>query len=500
VGADIGTTGCRVCVYGARGDLAVSVNTDYALLTPRPGWVEQSPEEIYAAFRLTVRNAIAKLPHSPHRIRSITLSSVLHSIFPVSRAGEPIHPMLTWADSRAEPYVDQIRLRLDAAALYARTGCPLHPMYPLAKLLWFRHDRPEIFAAAHRFISIKEFVVHRLTGRAAVDRSLASGTGFFDLRQRRWDVEALDSVGVGVDRLSPVYSTTHLITDWSAEALGLPKDTPLVLGAGDGPLSTLGAGGVGSHQFTATIGTSGAVRRCVPTPLTDATARNWCYNLTDDVWVVGGAINNGGLALRWFRDTFAPDDSYETLVREAATVDAGSGGLIFLPFLTGDRAPYWNSRSRGVFFGLTLNHTRAHLARATLEGVLYAMYSVFAALRRLGAGDDDSGVEILASGSFTRSSAWVQMMADVFGHPIIVPGSADASAFGAAALGMVATGDLESIGAIGRIMTAPLAVLQPDRARHATYQELFGLYERLYRNLVDPFDAIAGIQQRLGEA
>ena len=312
--------------------------------------------------------------------------------------------MLTWADSRAEPYIAQLRSRLDTSALYARTGCPLHPMYPLAKLLWFRHDRPEIFAAAHRFVSIKEFVVQRLTGTAAVDRSLASGTGFYDLHQRRWDMEALAAAGIGVDHLSPVYSTTHAITDWAAEELGLPMGTPLVLGAGDGPLSTLGAGAVGPGQYTVTIGTSGAVRRCVPAPLTDAASRNWCYNLTDDVWVVGGAINNGGLALQWFRDTFAPDATYETIVSEAASIDAGSGGLIFLPFLTGDRAPYWNSRSRGVFFGLTLNHTRAHLARATLEGVLYSMYSIFAPLSKLGAGAGDSDVQILASGSRSRSS------------------------------------------------------------------------------------------------
>jgi len=458
--------------------------------------VEQNAEEIYAAFRSTVRQALSKV-HSVQRIRSITLSAALHGIFPVSRAIEPLHSMLTWADSRAEPYLDRLRSQLDVAALYARTGCPLHPMYPLAKLLWFRHERPEIFAAAHRFISIKEFIVQRLTGQAAVDRSVASGTGFFDVHEDRWDAAALGAAGVTLDRLSPVYSTTHAIADWAAGELGLSQGTALVLGAGDGPLSTLGAGAVGSNQYTATIGTSGAVRRCVPAPQTDPVARNWCYNLTDDTWVVGGAINNGGLALQWFRDTFAPDASYETLVSGAAAVETGSGGLIFLPFLTGDRAPYWNSRSRGVFFGVTLNHTRGHFARATLEGVLYAMYSVFAALRTLPVESGGNTLQILASGSFTRSPAWVQMMADVFGHSISVPGTSDASALGAAVLGMVATGDLESIARIDRLVGAPVAVFQPDRGRHGMYQELFGLYETVYRNLIGPFDRISSLQKRL---
>lgn len=493
IGADIGTTGCRVCVYDAGGVPVASASADYALNTPRPGWVEQDPEEMCAAFVRTVREAVAKVPE-PQRIRSLTLSSVLHGIFPVSADGRPLHPMLTWADSRAEPFLDELRSRLDTAALYARTGCPLHPMYPLAKLLWFHHERPEIALAAHRFISIKELIIQRLTGAAAVDRSVASGTGFYESGRGRWDAEALGVVGVRVDQLSPVCSTTHVMTNWDAGALGLPQGTALVLGAGDGPLATLGSGVVGPNQYAATIGTSGAIRRLVPAPFTDPVSRNWCYNLVDGVWVAGGAINNGGLALQWFRDTFAPDLSYEAIVQEAARVPAGSGGLIFLPFLTGDRSPHWNSRSRGVFFGLTLNHSRAHLARATLEGVLYAMYSIWLPLSggRRDAGERE--VEIAASGSFTRSSAWVQMMADVFGHPIAVSGVADASAFGAAALGMVATGDLESVHAIGRLIPAPLAVCQPDPSRHRTYEELFRLYERLYQNLTGAFDDIAAFQ------
>jgi gluconokinase len=403
--------------------------------------------------------------------------------------------MLTWADSRAEPFLDHLRSRLDTDALYARTGCPLHPMYPLAKLLWFRRERPEIFSAAHRFISIKELIVQRLTGTAVVDRSLASGTGFYDLREGRWDTEALDAIGVRVDQLSPVYSTTHVIADWSADMLGLSPGTALVLGAGDGPLSTLGAGAVGPSQYTATIGTSGAIRRCTPAPpFTDPASRNWCYNLVDDVWVVGGAINNGGLALHWFRDTFAPGASYEDIVQEAAAIPAGSGGLIFLPFLTGDRSPHWNSRSRGVFFGLALNHSRAHLARAVLEGVLYAMYSIFSPLSRVPLEDDVRGVEVVASGSFTRSSAWVQMMADVFGHPIAVSGVPDTTAFGAAVLGMVATGDLESVHAVGRLMPVPLSVFQPDASRRRTYGELFAIYERVYQSLLVAFDDIARFQ------
>src|SRR5207237_5389744 len=180
------------------------------------------------------------------------------------------------------------------------------------------------------------------------------------------------------------------------------------------------------------------------------------------------AVNNGAPAVHWIPGPFAPDGSCRTLATHAGAIEAGAGGLVFLPVLTGDRAPYWNSRARGVFFGVTLNHTRGHFVRATLEGVLYAMYSVFAALRMLPIESGGDILQILASGSFTRSPAWVQMMADVFGHSIIVPSTSDASALGAAVLGMVATGDLESIERIDRLLAAPVAVFQPDRGRHGT--------------------------------
>jgi gluconokinase len=506
-GLDIGTTGCRVSFFRADGTPLASAHAEYPLDVPRVGWAEQDPELIFTTLRRVFAEALAALPAPATAVRALTFSSVLHSIFPVNERGEPLHPMLTFADTRAQGVLGALAEAVDTDALYRRTGCPLHPMYPLAKILWFRHERPELFRAAAKFVSIKEYVLHRLTGEWLVDASLASGSGLFDNRRLDWDSEALAAVGITPDRLSAIRPTTHVVTRWASDAFGMPPEVPLVLGAGDGMLSTLGAGAVGKGQYTAMIGTSGAVRLCVDAPLTDPKSRNWCYNLCDDLWIVGGAINNGGLAFRWARDKFAANeqhvaeklnlDTYEVLSRYAEQKPAGSDGLVFLPFLTGERSPHWNANARGVLFGLNLNHGKRHLMRATLEGILYSMYSVFRSLRDLAG--DDAAVEIRSSGSFSRSNVWVQMMADVFGHPIVLPGPPEGSAFGAAALGMIATGRLGRPDDVRKIVGAPKAIARPNATHHERYQKLYGIYERVYRNLLDEFDEIARLQRELAE-
>lgn len=506
-GVDVGTTGCRVAFYGADGSDVASASAEYPLESPRIGWAEQDPELIASTLRRVFAEGLAKLEYPPSHVRAVTFSSVLHSIFPVNERGEPMHRMLTFADTRAQAVLPEIRASVDVDALYRRTGCPLHPMYPLAKILWFRRERPELFRTASKFVSIKEYLLHQLTGQWMVDASLASGTGLCNLSRLQWDDEALRLLELPPSKLSPIFPTTHVVSRWNGHLFGLPSDVPLVLGAGDGMLSTLGAGAVGPGQYTAMIGTSGAVRLCVNAPMTDPLSKNFCYNLADGLWVAGGAINNGGLAFRWARDKFARTeqqvaerlnlDTYEVLSRYAEQKPAGSDGLVFLPFLTGERSPHWNANARGVLFGLNIHHGKRHLMRATLEGILYSMYSVFRSLRQLAA--DDAPVEIRSSGSFARSNVWVQMMADVFGHPIVPPGPPEGSAFGAAALGMVATGRLARPVDVRTITGKPKATVMPVAEHHERYRKLFAIYERVYRNLVDEFDEIARLQREFSE-
>jgi gluconokinase len=285
-----------------------------------------------------------------------------------------------------------------------------------------------------------------------------------------------------------------------AEAMGLDPNTPMVVGATDGVLANLGVGAIAPHQIAITIGTSSAVRSVVPKPLTDEKGRTFCYALTEDRWVIGGPSNNGGILLRWMRDTFCQSeveqakqqgiDPYDLMIDAALQIPAGAEGLICLPFFSGERAPYWNPEARGVFFGVALHHTKAHFTRAVMESILFAVYSISLALRDLAG----TAQEIRASGGFARSQPWRQMMSDIFGYDVLIPEVYESSAFGAAVLGMYAVGaiaqldDVETFIRIGDRHT-------PNLDLSKTYQHLFSIYERIYYNTQSEFKALAEFQR-----
>ena len=503
MGVDIGTTGVRAVVYRPDGAALANQSIEYPLHTPEAGWAEQDPEEIYQATLTVIRRAVqqAKLPAKD--ITGLCFSSVFHSLIPVDESGAALHPMLIWADSRSQRYTEKIKAEHDGQAIYAKTACPPHPMYPFYKILWIKHELPAVFARTAKFISIKEYLFYRLLGKYIVDKSIASGTGLYNVHTLQWDADLLSILGIDEARLSEVKPTTHIertLKPDIAAMLGLDPLTAIVLGAGDGILSNVGAGAVKPGQVTAMIGTSGAVRVITDKPQIDEQRRTWCYNLTDEHWVLGGAINNGGIAFRWLRDKFGGSemdvagnlglDAYELLSRYAERVPAGSDGLILLPFFSGERAPYWNANTRAAFFGLNLNHGKPHMIRATLEGVIYSMFSVFTALEAFAG----SASEVRVSGSFTRSNLWVQIMADVFGRTISVPGEPQGSAFGAAALGMYALGLFKDIQEIGQLVPI-VQRYYPNEANHQRYSQLFALYERIYWNLQREFADIVEIQR-----
>ena len=504
MGIDIGTTGCRAVIYRQDGTVAANHSVEYPLYTPQAAWAEQDPEEIFQAVLQVTKSATFTARAIGQAISGICFSAVMHSLMPVDASGKPLARMLIWADSRSQLYTEKLRTEQDVNAIYQKTGCPMHPMYPLSKILWFKHEQPAIFARTAKLIGIKEYILNRLTGKYVIDKSLASATAIYNIHKQEWDADLLDILGISESLLPEVKPTTHIeygLKPEMAEALGLATDIPLVLGASDGVLSTLGSGTVNPGQVTAMIGTSGAVRVVTDKPRSDEKKRTWCYNLTEDKWVLGGALSNGGIAFRWARDKFANTeqrvaeklglDTYEILSRYAEQKPPGSDGLIMLPFFSGERAPYYNANARGVLFGLNLNHGKRHLVRATLEGIIYRMYSILKSLEEV----SGNVTEIRASGSFTRSSLWVQIMADVFGQVINVPGEPEGSAFGAAILGMYALdiiGDIKEVNNFINIKER----YQPNMENNARYQELYAIYERIYWNLQNEFEAIADIQRR----
>ncbi len=499
---DIGTTSAKALIIDTHGRIKASAAVHYPLHHAANGRAEQDPYEILRAATEAARQAVQQSQLKPAEVHCLSFSSAMHSLIALDRAGEPLTPCITWADNRAAAYVRTLRDAGEAEEIYRATGTPIHPMSPLLKLIWMREQAAEIFNQAYKFVGIKEFVISRWCGSYVVDESIASATGLYSLYDRQWHLPSLQLVGLDAERLAHLVPTTHtlpgLIPQW-ADQLGLAPHTPVVVGASDGVLANVGVGAMGQGNYAVTIGTSGAVRTVVDKPITDELGRTFCYVLTEDRWVVGGAINNGGILLRWVRDELATkeameaaqvgEDPYDRLLSLAAEVPPGSQGLIVLPLFTGERAPYWNADVRGVFFGLSLSHGKKHMIRAVLEGICYAMRSVADAV----AATAGKPAQLRASGGFARSPLWRQMLADCIGAPLAVPNTIESSAVGAAALGLFVTGQLPSLNIAQDWVRTDHQHL-PDPAHKQTYDELFALYQELYPRLVEPFARITQFQ------
>lgn len=503
VGVDIGTTSVKAVVYDRAGAVCGHHSIGYPLHSPAPSIAEQDPEEIFTATVRAIAGAVAAAGAAPRMVAGVSFSAAMHSVIAVNADGQPLTPSITWADNRATPWAERLRSEMDGRSIYLRTGTPIHPMSPLAKLLWLRHERPGVFARAARFIGIKEYVFFRLFGRHLVDLSIASAMGMLNLEALEWDQGALEVAGIGPERLSTLVPTTEHVAglprDVAAD-MGLAAGTPFIVGANDGVLSNLGVDAVRPGDVAVTIGTSGAMRAVVGRPLTDPQERTFCYHLTNDHWVVGGPINNGGIVFRWVRDEFAAAetetakrlgiDPYDVLTRIAARVPPGSAGLIFHPFLAGERAPWWNPRLRGSFFGLAMHHHKEHMVRAVLEGVIFSLHSILGAVEAL---IGPTSV-IRATGGFARSELWRQMLADVFDREVVVPESFESSCLGAAVLGMVATGMAPSLDVVSGMVGATHRHC-PIPAHVATYDRLKPIFMSLPAKLADEYAAIAAYQE-----
>ena len=507
IGVDIGTTGVRAVAYEADGRSQGSTSREYRLLTPKPGWAEQEPAEIVTAIEDTLRELVSVLAQAKRRPDGLALSSVFHSFLAMDRQMRPVSNLMTWADTRSQQMLPEMKQRgLEFLPVYRRVGCPVHPMYPFVKIAWLLKQHPEIAGNATRFGSIKDYVFMLLTDEWVMDRSIASGSGLYNLWKLEWDQELVRFLGIADDSLPRVVSTTYsrALSKEAARRTGLPQGIPVVIGAGDGVLVNVGIGAVQPGYMSATIGTSGAVRMLSDRPRTDEKGRTWCYNLTDKVWVLGGAINNGGIILRWMRDNFGEAerleaaklgiDPYDLLIQAAAKVSPGSDGLILLPFLLGERAPNWNADARGVLFGLTLRHGRDHLLRAALDAVCFRMNSILLALEQVAG----AAREIRVSGSFTRSEFWLQMLADVFGRTVNLPHINEGAAFGAAVLGFISAGVLHDISDTAELIGVARS-FRPQPAATATYQRLYQIYEQVYWSLQQAFAAISAYQSEQPE-
>lgn len=504
IGVDIGTTSTKSVLFSTDGSVIASHGIEYPLYSPTPETAEQDPEEIFRAVINTIKETVRLSSVQPSDILCVSFSSAMHSIIAVDEKGNPLTGCITWADNRSASWAEKIKNDMNGHEIYLRTGTPIHPMSPLSKLVWLQNEQAELFAKSYKFISIKEYVFYKLYKEYVIDYSIASATGMFNLKSLKWDEEALHVAGITDEKLSKLVPTTHSLTGLDeelAKEMNVLVSTPFVVGASDGVLSNLGVNAIDPGVVAVTIGTSGAIRAVTNRPVTDPKGRIFCYALTEDHWVIGGPVNNGGMIFRWARDQLGTSeielakrlgkDPYEVLTEIAAKVNPGSDGLLFHPYLAGERAPLWNANARGSFFGLGLHHKKEHLIRAVLEGVIYNLYTVLLALKEL-IGEPK---KIQATGGFARSELWRQMMADIFHQDVYVPESFESSCLGAAILGLYSLGEIDTLSVVSEMVGADFHH-EPNMESVEKYKDLTPIYIRLSRQLEEEYESIAAYQKK----
>ncbi|MDB9529265.1 gluconokinase [Oscillatoria sp. CS-180] len=503
IGVDIGTTSTKSVLFAKSGEVVHKSAVPYPLLSPTHATAEQDPKAIFSAVIKTLRDVVSRI--EPAQVLCLSFSAAMHSLILMDEQHRPLTQSITWADNRSAKWSTKLKNSEQGQRIYRRTGTPIHPMSPLVKMLWLRNEHPELFEQAARFISIKEYVFYQLFEQYVVDHSIASATGLLNLQALDWDSEALEIAGVSPKQLSTLVPTTHICQTMRtscADTIGLPADLPVVIGASDGVLANLGVGAIQPGVVATTVGTSGAVRAVVDQPKTDPDGVLFCYVLTQDHWVIGGAINNGGIALRWIRDQLADAeidtakllgrDPYDMLTAIANTIRPGAEGLIFHPYLSGERSPLWDANAKASFVGLGMHHNKAHMIRAVLEGVVYNLYLVLETLQDT-IGEANS---IRAAGGFARSKLWRQMLADVFNREVMVPESYESSCFGAAILGLLALGEIDSLD-VASDMIGTTYQHRPIAQNVQVYQRIIPIYQRLLEKLQPEYAILAQLQNEL---
>ena len=443
VGLDAGTTGVKVVAFGIGSPWQRAAVREYPLLEPDATEHVQDPDAIVSAASSALAECVAAVEGT--EVVGISVGTGMHGLMALDADRCPLTPLITWADGRALDEARSLHRSGEAAGLHRTTGVPAHPMTPLTKLMWFARHDPGTWAEARWWVGLKEYVLLWLTGTLATEVSSASGTGMLDMSTGTWSERALDLCGVDPDRLPEILPTTATLALAPATArdAGLPAGTPVVVGAADGPLGNLGTGATGPGVAGLSLGTSGAVRMCVGEPRVDAGGALFCYALTGSHWVVGGATSNGAGVVRWVAASLVPDrvaasepgGADEAVLDLAANAPPGSEGLVMLPYLLPERAPLWEPELPGAYVGLRRHHTRAHLARAAIEGVCLQMRLILDVLDGL-----EPVTSVRATGGAFRSPLWREVMAAMLGRPMAVAEGAEGTALGAAALGLVALG------------------------------------------------------------
>lgn len=492
LGLDIGTGGSRALLVDHTGRVHHAVTEPHhEMQMPRPLWAEQHPDDWWRASQIAIRSVLREANIDGSAIAGIGLTGQMHGLVMLDDKGAVIRPALIWCDQRSQKQVDAVNARVGAETVLRCTANPMLTGFTAPKLLWVRDHEPENFAALRHILLPKDYIRFKLTGKLATDVSDASGTSLFDVVNRKWSDELVAALGLNPAILPRAYESSDItgwVTETASQATGLAAATPVVAGAGDQAASAIGNGIVRSGTVSCTIGTSGVVFAYLEKPAYDPAGRvhTFCHAIPG-VWHVMGVTQGAGLSLQWFRNRLAPDCQYDDLTAEATLSPPGANGLLWLPYLMGERTPHLDAEARAAWVGLTARHRRADMVRSVLEGVCYSQKDGLEIVASLGARPS----VVRLSGGGAKSPFWHQLFADIFDCPVATLATQEGSAYGAALLALVGTGEASSAVEICDIAIREVDSKDAEIAAAVPYRKRYDAYRALYPALRSTFQTLS---------
>jgi xylulokinase len=500
---DLGTSGNKATLFSLDGKMGASALYEYPVSYPGTGWVEQNPDDFWKAVCLSTRQLLEKARLSGVDVAAVCFSGQMMGCLLVDAEGRPLRPMIIWADTRAGAQESEMEKKLGMDYVYRTTGHRISASYSAAKLLWVRDNEPEVYKRTYKMLHAKDYVVLKLTGKFVTDYSDASGTNLFNLVEKVWDRNILDTLGIVPDLLPdprPSTDSAGGITAEAARETGLLEGTPVIVGGGDGSCACVGAGVVAEGSAYNVLGSSSWISLASTAPVYDPDKRTFTWvHLDPALYTPCGTMQAAGYSYNWYKNTLCGGEiaeaaksggnPYRLIDDGAFKSPPGAGGLLYLPYLLGERSPRWNHEARGAFVGLSVTTGKGDVSRAVLEGVGFNLRIILQILER-GAAEGGIGKVIMIGGG-AKGAVWLQILADIWQKPLVVPVyTEEATSLGAAVCGGVGIGAFRDFSVIHQF-NAPVKTILPHGELAPVYEELFGIFNQTYDSMIDVYHRLA---------
>ena len=498
LGIDIGTSACKVAILDLQGNVISQATKEYRVYYPASGFVEQNPNEWWESVCAAIKESIMSSKIDAGQIAGIGIDGQSWSVIPINKKGDVLNNTPIWMDTRAADICKETVNRLGADRIFGLSGNSFEPTYSTPKILWFKKNMPDVYNSTYKFLQSNSFIAFKLTGQISQDLSQGYGIHSFNMNEGKWEDSFCEELGFDREKLPEIYQCHHVIGEVTGEAAaqtGLVKGVPVVAGGLDASCGTLGAGVIKVGQTQEQGGQAGGMSICLNSSIGHPKLI-LSFHVVPKLWLLQGGTVGGGGAIKWFKQELGAVEEMEARARgsnpfkvmdeEAEKIPVGSEGLIFLPYMAGERSPLWDKNAKGVFFGLGYNKTRAHMIRAVMEGCAFALQHNMKTAEEIGVGVE----ELVAMGGAANSRLWTQIKADITGKTIRVPTSDTATTLGAAILAGVGTGLYKSFEQAVRDTIVITRTHEPDMQAHARYKNNYEIYIELYEKLKDTMQKI----------